>query len=82
MRKVAVLHEKTQNQRKDFLHKASSEIAGHYETVCVEDLNIAGMIEEPPSGPGNRECGLGHASDLSKIQGGIPGRPCARMWEI
>ena len=45
MRKVAVLHEKTRNQRKDFLHKASSEIAGHYETVCVEDLNIAGMMK-------------------------------------
>ena len=31
------------NQRKDFLHKQSTEIANRYDAVCVEDLNIKAM---------------------------------------
>lgn len=28
------------NQRKDYLHKLSTEIANQYDAVCVEDLNM------------------------------------------
>lgn len=31
------------NQRKDFLHKLSTEIANRYDGVCVEDLNLQAM---------------------------------------
>lgn len=31
------------NQRKDFLHKQSTEIANQYDAVCVEDLNLKAM---------------------------------------
>lgn len=31
------------NQRKDFLHKRSTEIANQYDIVCVEDLNMKAM---------------------------------------
>ena len=31
------------NQRKDFLHKQSTEIANRYDAVCVEDLNMKAM---------------------------------------
>ena len=42
-RKVALLHEKIANQRKDYLHKESRQIANAYDQVCVEDLNMQGM---------------------------------------
>ena len=40
---VAKLHEKVANQRKDFLHKLSNQIANNYDGVCVEDLNMRAM---------------------------------------
>lgn len=42
---VAKLHEKISNQRKDFLHKASDAITKRFDTICLEDLNIRGMLQ-------------------------------------
>ena len=41
--KVALLHEKVANQRKDWLHKLSRKICNEYETVVVEDINLQTM---------------------------------------
>lgn len=41
--KVARLHEKVANQRKDFLHKLSRKITNSYDAVCIEDLNMQGL---------------------------------------
>ena len=43
--KVAKLYEKVSNQRKDFLHKQSRQIANAYDAVAVEDLNMRGMAQ-------------------------------------
>jgi putative transposase len=43
--KVAKLHEKVANQRKDFLHKKSKELASNYDAVIIEDLNMKGMSQ-------------------------------------
>ena len=43
--KVAKLHEKVANQRKDFLHKQSRQIANDYDCVCIEDLNMQTMAQ-------------------------------------
>lgn len=43
--KVALLHEKIANQRKDFLHKLSTQLVNNHDTLCLEDLNIAGMVK-------------------------------------
>ena len=43
--RVARLHEKVANQRNDFLHKTSTAIIKRYDSVCVEDLHIAGMVK-------------------------------------
>lgn len=42
-KRVAKLHEKVANQRKDFLHKLSNQITNVYDVVCVEDLNMRDM---------------------------------------
>lgn len=41
--KVAKLHEKVKNERKDFLHKLSRQITNECDVVCVEDLNMKAM---------------------------------------
>ena len=38
--KVARLHEKISNQRKDFLHKLSSELINENQVICLEDLQV------------------------------------------
>ena len=43
--KVAKMHEKVANQRKDFLHKQSRQIANAYDCVCIEDLNMKAMAQ-------------------------------------
>ncbi len=42
--KVALLHEKIGNTRKDFLHKLSTKLVRQFNTLCFEDLNIQGMM--------------------------------------
>ena len=41
--KVNRLHCHIANQRKDYLHKKSTEIANQYDIVCVENLNMRAM---------------------------------------
>ncbi len=43
--KVAKLHEKIANQRKDFLHKESHRLAKQYDCVVIEDLNMKEMSQ-------------------------------------
>jgi len=43
--KIAILHEKITNQRKDFLHQQSRKIANSYDLVGVEDLNMKAMSQ-------------------------------------
>lgn len=43
--KVAKLHEKITNQRKDFLHKTSSKIINENQVIVLEDLRISNMLK-------------------------------------
>lgn len=42
-KKVNKLHRHIANQRNDYLHKRSTEIANQHDVVCVEDLNMKAM---------------------------------------
>lgn len=42
-KKIARLHERVANQRKDFLHKKALYLAQNYDAVAIEDLNVKGM---------------------------------------
>ncbi len=43
--KVAKHYEKVSNLRKDFLHKTSTTLVKQNDTVCIEDLNVSGMMK-------------------------------------
>lgn len=42
--KVALVHEKITNQRNDFLQKQSTMLVRENQTICIENLNIKGML--------------------------------------
>lgn len=43
--KVARVHEKITNQRNDFLQKQSTMLIRENQTICIEDLNVKGMMK-------------------------------------
>lgn len=45
-KKIAKIHRHIANQRKDFLHQKSTEIANQYTCICVENLNMRSMANK------------------------------------
>ena len=43
--RLAILHEKVTNQRKDFLHKTSSELIKNHDSLAIEDLAVSNMVK-------------------------------------
>jgi len=43
--KVARLHEKISNSRADYLHKCSISLVRRYDIICIEDLNVKGIVK-------------------------------------
>ena len=43
--RVARLHARVADVRADAMNKATTMIAGTYSAVCIEDLNVAGMVK-------------------------------------
>lgn len=43
--KIATIHEHIANQRKDWLHKLSTELSKNYDYICVENLNMKDMSQ-------------------------------------
>ena len=43
--KLATIHEKVTNIRKDYLHKVSTEIIKNHDVICIEDLGVKNMMK-------------------------------------
>ena len=42
--RLSVQHEKVTNIRKDFLYKQTTKLADENQVICIEDLNVKGML--------------------------------------
>ena len=42
---VAKTHEKVASRRKDTLHKVSAELVKNHDVICIENLNVKGMVQ-------------------------------------
>lgn len=58
-RRVALAHEKVRNQRKDWQHKRSRELADKWDIVCVEGINYKGMSGSLHLGKSTLDNGFG-----------------------
>lgn len=43
--RLARLYEKAVNQKKDFLEKLSTKVVSENDVICIEDLNVSGMVK-------------------------------------
>lgn len=43
--KLAMAWDKVTNQRTDFLQKLTTDLIRKYDTICLEDLNVSGMVK-------------------------------------
>jgi putative transposase len=53
-RKVARVHARVRDARRDFLHKTSTRLVGEFDTIAIEDLAVANLVR----GGGARKRGL------------------------
>lgn len=67
--KVAKLHEKVANQRKDWLHKLSRQICNEYETVVVEDIDLQTMSSKLGHGKVISDQGFGMLRQMIAYKG-------------
>ena len=58
-KRVALAHEKVQNQRKDWQQKNSRELANKWDIICVEDINYKGMSASLRLGKATMDNGFG-----------------------
>lgn len=49
--RIARIYEKISNQRHDYQHKKANVLAGAYDAVAVESLNLKGMARKPKPKP-------------------------------
>ena len=57
--KVARIHEKITNQRKDFCHKLSHKLSEEFDYICLEDINLHGMAQALHLGKSTNDNGFG-----------------------
>lgn len=43
--KLSILHLKVKNQRIDHIHKFTTDLVNNYDVICMEDLNVSGMVK-------------------------------------
>ena len=57
--KVARIQERIANQRKDWIHKLSTQLANDYDYICVEDINMQNMAQSLNLGKSTNDNGFG-----------------------
>ena len=56
--RLAKWHGRVANQRKDALHKLTTSLAQAYSVVCIEDLNVSGMVKNHNLATALSDCGF------------------------
>ena len=63
-RRIALVHEKVRNQRKDWQHKESRKLSDKWDIVCVENINYKGMSGSLRLGKATHDNGFGQFRTL------------------
>ena len=57
--RVARIQEHIANQRKDWIHKLSTQLANEYDYICVEDINMQNIAQSLNLGKSTNDNGFG-----------------------
>lgn len=57
--KIAKIQEHIANQRKDWIHKLSTQLADTYDYICIEDVNMQNMARSLKLGKSTNDNGFG-----------------------
>jgi putative transposase len=77
--KVAKQHEKTANQRKNFLHHKSKELATKYDAVIIENLDMKGMSQGLRFGKSVHDNGWGIFTRFLKYKLEVQGKHLVKI---
>jgi putative transposase len=65
---VAKVHNKIARCREDFLHKLSRKIVNENQVICVENLNVKGMVKNPNLSKAISQVGWGMFTTMLKYK--------------
>jgi len=71
---VAKVHEKIARCREDFLHKLSRRIVNENQVICVENLNVKGMVKNPNLSKAISQVGWGMFCTMLKYKADNEGK--------
>lgn len=77
--KIARVHEKVANQRLDWIHKLSTQLADKYDIVCVEDINMQNMARSLKLGKSTCDNGFGMFRDILSYKLADRGKAFAKI---
>lgn len=77
--KVAKLHEKIANRRKDHAHKLSHDLLVRYDTIVLEDLDIKAMVQNPYLARQIYDCGWGNLGIMLEYKANWRGKNVIRV---
>lgn len=76
-RKVARAHSRVRDARRDFLHKASTELVRRFDAIAVEDLAVANMVRNRSLAKAISRCGWAEFRTLLTYKAHRDGRHLA-----
>ena len=78
-KKVARIHAKISRCREDFLHKLSRRIVNENQVICVEHLNVRGMVRNKKLAKHISDCGWGMFRTMLKYKAEQAGKVCVEI---
>ena len=77
--KVALVHEKIKNQRKDFHHKWSRRIVNENQIIVSEDLNVKGMLKNHKLAKSIQDASFGSFCNMISYKANEQHRPYIKI---
>ncbi len=77
--KIARLHEKIADTRQDYLHKFTTDLVRRFDVICIEDLNVRGMVQNHHLARSLSDASLGTVGTLLEYKCAWYGRDLQRV---